>query len=62
MNSSKAESYRTELGWLYSLLNQTPDRTESSSKILYGSDLVKQMMKTKLSDQIHTDTLVKLTE
>ena len=62
MNSSKAETYRTELAWLYSLLNQTSDRAESSSKIIYGADLVKQMMKTKLSDHIDTSTMVKLTQ
>ena len=62
MNSSNAETYKVDLAWLNSLLNQPAERSESSTKIIYGADLVKQMLKSKLSDQVYTSTLVKLTE
>ena len=59
--------FREELKTLSQILNKKPldiKNTENgdSSKILYGKDIVKQMMASKLSKYVESDTVANLSQ
>ena len=61
------DRFREELKTLSQILNKKPldiKNTENgdSSKILYGKDIVKQMMASKLSKYVESDTVANLSK
>ena len=67
-NSRFVDQYLEELNWLRSVLDpKAPKLKEKkkdgvNSKVLFGKDIVKQMLATKLSKHVETETLIKLTK
>ena len=67
-NSRFVDQYLEELNWLRSVLDpkapklKEKKKDEVNSKVLFGKDIVKQMLATKLSKHVETETLIKLTK